>query len=280
MRVAVAQIDCKLGKVNTNIEKVKQFIYQAKKEKVDLLVFPELALTGYCLKDTASRMAFRTDNPRLKSLLAESRDISLVVGFVEESEDYNFYNSALYAEKGKIRHIHRKVYPPNYGIWEEGKIFASGDKMRAFPTRYGRMAILICEDSWHPVLPYISSVDGALFLICIAASFEKTLGKDFSVSSSWDELNRTWARLFSCYVVFANRVGFEGEGKFWGGSCIINPKGKKIAKAPYYEERLVVGEVEKGKIRDQRFRLPLLRGEKINLALRELSRIQEEKKGT
>ncbi len=279
MRIGLAQMNCKLGKVKANIEKIKDFISQAKKEKVNLLVFPELSITGYCLSQMVPQVALNREDPQLKDLVEKSQDISLVIGFVEEAADYNFYNSAFYAEKGKIRYIHRKVYLPNYGIWEEGRYFAPGEKMRGFSTQYGPVAILICEDSWHPILPYISSLDGALFLIFIAASFEKTLGESFSVRSSWEELNRVWAKLFSCYVIFVNRVGYEGEGKFWGGSCIIGPQGKEVVKAPYYEEKLVVGEVEKKQIRNQRFKLPLLRSEKIDLALRELNRIQKEKGG-
>lgn len=277
MKIAVAQMDCKLADIKANTEKVKDFVSQAKKEKADLLVFPELTLTGYFLGQMIPQVALRADNSQLKGLIDESTDISLVAGFVEESPDYNFYNAAIYMENGGIRYIHRKIYPPNYGIWEEGKYFTSGNKMRTFSTQYGPMAILICEDSWHSALPYISFLDGALFLICMAASFEKTLEEDFSVRSFWDKLNKVWARLFSCYIIFANRVGGKGKGEFWGGSCIIDPRGKEVAKAPYYEEKLIVGEVEKEQIKSQKFRFPLLRSEKIDLTLRELRRIQEER---
>jgi len=125
-------------------------------------------------------VALRLDDPIIESLKEESEDISLVVGLVEESRTYDFYNTALYLEKGEIKHIHRKIYLPNYGIFEEKKYFSSGEEVRAFETSYGRMGILVCADSWHPVLPYILALDGAFIFINVIASYSKGLGKKIS----------------------------------------------------------------------------------------------------
>ncbi len=252
MKVGLAQIDCKLGDVKANLEKIRGFISEAKKKDVDLLVFPELSLTGYSLRSLVPEVAIRVDNPLIEELKKESGEISLVIGFVEESREHNSYNSALYLEKGRIKHLHRKIYLPNYGVWEEGKYFASGERIRAFSIFYEPMTILICEDSWHPILLYISALDGASIFIHPAASFEKDLGQ-LSVRSAWEGLNRLYAQLFSGYVVFINRVGSEEESKFWGGSSIIDPAGKKVVKADYYQEHLIVGTVDRKKIRRHRF---------------------------
>ncbi len=119
MKVGLAQIDCKLGDVKANLEKIRGFISEAKKRKVDLLVFPELSLTGYSVGSLVPEVAIRVDNPLIKELKKESKGISLVIGFVEESKEHNFYNSALYLEKGRIKHLHRKIYLPNYGVWKK-----------------------------------------------------------------------------------------------------------------------------------------------------------------
>jgi len=132
MKVGLAQIECKLGDIKANLDKMREFISRAKKEKVNLLIFPELSLTGYSVKSLVPEVAIRIDNPLIEDLKRETEDISLVVGFVEESKDYNFYNSALYLEEGEIKHLHRKIYLPTYGIFEEKKYFVGGERMRAF----------------------------------------------------------------------------------------------------------------------------------------------------
>lgn len=180
MKIGLAQMDCKLGDIKANLNKMREFISEARGQKINLLIFPELSLTGYSVKELVPEVAIRIDNPIVEDLKRESKDISLVVGFVEESKDYNFYNSALYLEEGEIKHLHRKIYLPTYGIFEEKKYFVSGERMRAFETSYGRMAILICADSWYPVLPYISALDGASIFIHTVASFEKGLGEEIS----------------------------------------------------------------------------------------------------
>jgi len=277
MKIGLAQIECKLGDIKANLDKMREFISRARKEKVNLLVFPELSLTGYSVKNLVPDIAIRIDNPLIKDLKKESRDISLVVGFVEESKDYNFYNSALYLEKGEIKHLHRKIYLPTYGIFEEKKYFVGGERMRAFDTSYGPMAILICADSWHPILPYISALDGAFIFIYPAASFEKGLGEKISIRSAWERLNKFYAQLFSCYVIFVNRVGSEEERKFWGGSTVIAPGGKEIAKSDYYKEHLVTAVADLKEVRHYRTILPEFKEERLDLAIRELKRLEKKR---
>jgi len=277
MKVGLAQMDCKLGDVKANLNKMREFISGARGQKINLLIFPELSLTGYSVKELVPEVAIRINNPIVEDLKRESKDISLVVGLVEESRDYNFYNSALYLEEGEIKHLHRKIYLPTYGIFEEKKYFVSGERMRAFETSYGRMAILICADSWHPVLPYISVLDGASIFIHPAASFEKGLGEEMSNRIAWERLNKFYAQIFSCYIIFVNRVGSEGENRFWGGSTVIAPGGKEIVKADYYEEQLTMAEIDLKEVRHYRNILPEFKEEKIDLAIRELKRVREER---
>lgn len=280
MKIGLAQMDCELGNIKVNLNKMKGFISRAREEKVNLLIFPELSLTGYSVKELVSKVAIRIDDPIIKVLKKESKDISLVVGIVEESGDYNFYNTALYLEKGKIIYTHRKIYLPNYGIFDEKKYFSSGERMRSFETSYGRMTILICADSWQPVLPYISALDGASIFIHTVASFEKGLGEEISNRIAWERLNKFYAQIFSSYVIFVNRVGSEGENKFWGGSTIIDPGGKEVTKADYCKEQLITAIVDLKEVRYHRNILPEFREEKIDLAIRELERIKQERRET
>lgn len=277
MKIGVGQIDCSLGNIKSNLDKIKEFISKAREEKVNLLVFPELTLTGYSVKNLVPDVALEIDNPLIKDLKRESEDISLVVGFIEESKDFNFFNSALYLEEGKIKHIHRKIYLPTYGMFDEKKYFTAGKKMRAFDTAYGRMAILTCADSWHPILTNIAALDGAFIFIHPAAIFEKSLGDDVSASSTWDLLNKFYAQLFSNYVIFANRVGFEEGRRFWGHSAIIAPGGREISKAKYHKEQLVTATIDVKEVRRYRTILPEFRDEKIDLAIRELQRVNRKK---
>ncbi len=280
MKIGLAQMDCELGNIKVNLNKMKGFISRAREEKVNLLIFPELSLTGYLVKELVSKVAIRIDDPIIEVLKKESKDISLVVGIVEESRDCNFYNTAFYLEKGKIIHIHRKIYLPNYGIFDEKKYFSSGERMRSFKTSYGRMTILICADSWHPILPYISALDGASIFIHTVASFEKGLGEEISNRIAWERLNKFYAQIFSSYVIFVNRVGSEGENKFWGGSTIIDPGGKEVTKAGYCKEQLITAIVDLKEVRYHRNILPEFRKEKIDLAVRELERIKQESSET
>jgi len=280
MKIGLAQMDCELGNIKVNLDKIKKFISRARKEKISLLIFPELSLTGYSVKELVPRVAIRIDDPIIEDLKRESKDISLVVGLIEESRDYNFYNSALYLEQGEIKHLHRKIYLPNYGIFEEKKYFTSGERMRSFKTSYGKIAILVCADSWHPVLPYISALDGASIFIHTVASFEKGLGEGMSNRIAWERLNEFYAQIFSCYVIFVNRVGYEGENRFWGGSTVIAPGGKEIVKAGYCEEQLITAEINLKEVRRYRNILPEFKEEKIDLAIRELERIKQERSET
>ena len=210
-KVGVAQMNLTIGDIEKNFGYYQKFIDQAKKEKIDLLIFPELSLTGYFLKDMVPNVALRIDSPIIKELKKISRKLSLVVGFVEETEDYKFYNAAAYLEDGEIKHIHRKVYLPTYGMFEEERYFASGEKIRAFHTKYGRMGILICEDLWHPSSVYIIAQDGAKFIVETSSSPGKGITKNEKLTSSqiWEQINRTYAQLYGIHPkITGQRYGY------------------------------------------------------------------------
>ncbi|HYD49681.1 MAG TPA: nitrilase-related carbon-nitrogen hydrolase [Terriglobales bacterium] len=274
--VAIAQINPRLGDVEANLAIYEQQLERAKSSGADLVVFPELSLTGYFLKDMVPGIALRLDAPIVSRLRELSRGCALVAGFVEEASDFRFYNSAAYFEDGELRHVHRKVYLPTYGLFDEGRYFARGARIRAFDSKFGRCAILICEDMWHVSTAYIATLDGALSILCPSTSPLRGIpatGMQDENARYWEMINTTYAQTFALSIVYANRVGFEDGVGFWGGSEIVAADGERRCKAEYYEEDLVMAEIDTADVRRQRVASPLLRDEEVELTINELIRI-------
>jgi len=278
IKIALAQINTKLGDVDANLEKHLALAHEARHNGANLIVFPELSLTGYVLQDIASTVAHRPskNDPVFHKLLAASRDLDIVAGFVEEDARYRYYISSVYLSGGEFVHVHRKVYPPTYGIFDERRYFAAGDTFRAFNTRFGRCGILICEDFWHASSPYALWMDGADILIFTSASPGRGVTEEVLGSAQWVEnITKTYAGLFTTFVLHANRVGFEDGLNFWGTSTAFDPDGKLVAQAQYDEEGLTFAELDLAQLRRTRARLPLLRDERPEILLRELTRLSE-----
>jgi len=277
LTLALAQIATRLGDVDANLEKHLVWIEDARAKGADLVIFPELSLTGYVLQDLTSDVARRPspDDPAFRRLLPASRKIDVLFGFVEADPRSRFYISAAYLSQGEIVHIHRKVYLPTYGLFDEGRFFAWGDQVRAFDTRFGRVGVLICEDFWHASPPYLLWLDGAEMLLLISASPGRGLNRDDRLDSAgWVErINQAYASLFTTYVAHTNRVGFEDGLNFWGGATLYDPDGSLLAHGPYFQEALTLAEIDLAQIHRTRARLPLLRDERTSMVQRELARI-------
>ena len=281
LKVGLAQITPKLGDLEANLERHLQAIEEAAESGVELLVFPELSLTGYRLRDLAFSVAIQPTykNPIFAKLLDASRDMDLVVGFVEADTRQKFFISAAYLSGGEVVHLHRKVYLPTYGMFDEGRYFAWGDHLRAFNTRFGRVGILICEDFWHVSAAYTLWLDGADMLILTSSSPGRGLATEQKIGSAkWVEhINQAYASMFTNFILHTNRTGFEDGVTFYGGSTIYDPEGHLLNQGPYYEEALVTAKLDLNEIRRARIRLPLLRDERVGLTRRELSRILKDK---
>jgi len=278
IRVAIAQINPKLGDLRANLALYEEKIRQGLDQKAELLLFPELSLTGYYLRDTVPSVALMMSSAEMNQLRQLSRELPFVAGLVEESADHRFFNSAVYFEDGDVRHVHRKVYLPTYGMFDEQRYFAAGDRVRAFDSKFGRMALLICEDLWHPSTIYLAALDGALAVICPSASPLRGIVDGQSQDDNaryWEMINRAYTETFSLFMIYGNRCGFEDGVGFWGGSEIVDPFGQRIAKAKYYEEAFLVGEVALESVRRKRTMAPLLRDEDLDLTINELMRIRE-----
>jgi len=278
--IALAQIDNVLGDLPKNIAAHLDLIGRAKEGGADLVVFPELSLSGYGLQDSHDDLALRaSDDRRLGGILRESREISILLGAVEESGEFGIFNAGLFFEGGKLLHVHRKLYPPTYGMFEEGRHFRPGNAVRAFDSVHGRLGVLICEDLWHLPLPYLLAKDGAHVLLCIAASPTRLGGKEDAMRMANVNLeqHRSIARLLSTYLVFVNRVGFEDGVNFWGGSEVISPSGDVVVRANLFEEALVFAEIDDNEIRRARRQSRHFLDDDLRLVQSELERIGKER---
>src|SRR5215204_7604268 len=232
MRVALAQIDSILGDKEENLRKAKGVVAEAKSRGADLTVFPELSLAGYALEELDDDLAIEAQSETIGSLAEAAGEMSVVVGFCEEGQRFQNYNSAAYLEGGALHHLHRKLYLPNYRIYEERKHYNPGQSMRAFDTSLGRMAMLICNDAWQPFLPFIAVQDGAQVLIIPANSGLYPYPELLDTKEYWRDITRFYARMLESYVVFVNRVGEEGDLTFLGYSHVVDPWGRVVAEGP------------------------------------------------
>ncbi|MCX6143989.1 MAG: hypothetical protein NTZ35_12305 [Ignavibacteriales bacterium] len=276
-KAALAQIDCKVGDLKTNLQHHLDAVEKAKQQGAQLVVFPELSLTGYTLRDLAWDLAIDPfEDGRLDPLKEASKEISIVLGLVESASNHGIYNSALFLEDGIVRHVHRKIYPPTYGMFEEGRYFSRGDHVAAFDSKLGRFGILICEDMWHVSLPYLLAYDGAEVILSLTASPSRMSpgGQEMANAQVNHEHHRTYARLLSSYVLFCNRVGYEDGVNFWGGSCIVTPGGSMAGSARFFKEDLILAEIDSLEIqRARRFSRHFL-DEDLAITHRALARVR------
>ena len=296
MKVAVFQTEPKLLDVKANLDNIINKIFQGKKNGAELIVFPELALTGYFVRQKYHKVALRLDSHEISELVSATKGTAAVVGFIEESPAMNFYNSALVAVDGEIAYTYRKLNLPNYGVFEERKFFSPGKHIRVFKLNDFSIAVFICNDMWHPSLPYLGVTQKADIFVTIFNSSQGSMGTAFSNIETWSIINSFYSRIFGIYNICANRVGLEGihdirdevrddpsERKgiepyqFWGGSEILNPFGKVMAKAKMYEEDDIYADLSRDILRQKRILLPYLRNDDPYFTHRELQRILFEK---
>jgi predicted amidohydrolase len=284
LRVALSQIAPRLGQLDANLARHHELIDEARGRGAELVVFPELGLTGYQLQDLAAEVSMRLDDARLAALAAATDGLSAIVSFVEESADHRLFIAAALLEDGRIRHVHRKLFLPTYGLFDERRFFAAGDLLRATPSRVGvGMGIAVCEDFWHLSVPQLLALDGAQILVNVSSSPGRDLAATNEVglgtATSWRNLMRTYAQLTTSVAIFCNRVGVDESISFWGGSEIIGPSGEAIFSAPLFDEGLFTVDVPLGDLRRERVALPLLRDERLELQAREIGRIIAERAG-
>lgn len=278
VKIALAQIAPVLGDVRKNLELHLKIIDRARKEKADLVVFPELSLTGYKLRDLVETVALDPDAAReFRVLKTLSRDIGLVLGFVEErpSEKGMFYNSAAFLAGGRILHVHRKVFLPTFGLFEEQRFFAPGRNFRTFATPWGKMGLMICRDFFHLSPHYLLFAGGAETTLTISAAPGRGLSEEegFASSRMWELMGESMGRFAQAFVIYCNRVGFEDGVAFAGGSFVYTPMGESAGRAAYLEPDLLVREIDLRDVRKARKAWPFKRDDKPEVTLAALERI-------
>lgn len=280
-RIALAQIAPKLGDLDENLALHAGLAREAKRAGARVVVFPELSLTGYLLRDQVPEVALRPGSREFSKVARLSRDVDVVLGFVEEAPGHLYHNSTAYLSSGKVLHLHRKVYLPTYGLFEEGRDFARGDRIRSFGLPIGRAGLLVCEDCWHPACAWILAQQGMDILFAVSSGPTRGArpGKGITSVAVWRELLCTTARLQTCFVVYVNRVGYEDGLNFGGGSIAFDPFGRVLAALPALEPAFAVVDLDAEVLRRARVSYPLLRDEDLDLASREIERIRRARYG-
>lgn len=269
MKLAVVQTKPRKGDFAGNLASLGTVFAQLADDPPDLIVLPEAALTGYFLEGAVYDAALGVDAlaAQLGALWREHGargvPVDIVVGFYENAQG-TYYNSALYLEISpdgeRVVHVHRKMFLPTYGVFDEERFLSRGRSMQAFDTRFGRAAMLVCEDAWHAIVPTVAVVKGARLLIVPSASPGRGLEGEHELTSitRWKEVLRNHAAEHGVYVVYAGLAGFEGGKGMTGASCIIDPHGAIIAEAPILGAAILRAVIEAREIELARANLPLL----------------------
>lgn len=277
MRITLAQVDSRLGDLDVNLARAEDVVAGAVEESSDLVVFPELHLCGYSVGGVDADLSLRPDDPRIERLARNAGRASLLVGFMEAGPRGHTYNSTAYYEGGRLVHVHRKLYLPQYAPFEERNHFTPGPTLRAFPAGGNtRMAVLVCNDAWQPQLAFLATQDGAQVLLIPAASAQSLFPDRYDSHDYWHAITRFYGRMFQVYVVFVNRVGVEGSLRFWGGSHVIDPWGNLVAEAAQQREQVLTVDIDLAEVRRRRRQVPLVKEARLGLLQREIRRLLEE----
>ncbi len=278
MRVAIVQTKPIKGRYAENLGAAGEAFAQLAADPPDLIVFPEAAFTGYFLEGAVYELAlpaqrFARDLAKAWRETSGERPVDLAAGFYE-NDGGTYYNSAIYVHVERagerIVHLHRKMFLPTYGVFDEERFLSRGRKLGVFETRFGRMALLVCEDAWHAIVPTLAAVKGAGILIVPSASPGRGIEGDGELRSitQWREVLRQAAIEHGVYVIYAGLTGFEGGKGMTGSSCVIEPRGEVVVAAPPLEPCIVRAELDLREIELARASLPLL-GD-LNAALADL----------
>lgn len=245
-KLALAQISSKREEKAENIRKIERAVVRARKQSADLIIFPELSLTGYTVKDQIYELAETIPGPssNIMENIARKAGMHIVFGMPELSEKTcaTIYNSAVLMGPNGFIGKYRKMYLPNHSVFEEKRYFRPGCRTTVFNTELGRIGLIICYDLFFPEVSRLTRLDGAQLIVCISAS--PAVRRDF-----FEILTAARAIENTAFLAYVNLVGIEDGLQFWGGSRLIGPQGKTLAKAKYDEEDLVIGEVDYSDIR-------------------------------
>ncbi len=239
-RVALAQMNPTVGDLAGNTSKILEIMAQARQAGADLLAFPELTLTGYPPEDLLLKASFLRQNRHcLDHLRRAADDMVVVVGFVDDPDE--IYNAAAVLHRGRLAGVHHKTFLPNYGVFDEDRYFMRGNRLSVFTLGSLTFGVAVCEDIWYPRGPgyYQSLVGGAQLLVNLNASPYHTGKWRFR-----DQMLATRAADNGCFVAYVNAVGGQDELVYDGDSCVVDPSGRLLARAPFFQEHLLLCDLD------------------------------------
>ncbi len=272
MKLAIVQSKPRKGDVAANVAELAAIFTQlaAEPEPYDLVVFPEAALTGYFLEGAVYELAFEREAlaARIAGLWraapgAGRQPVDIVLGFYENAGG-TYYNAALYlhvdGDTHAVVHVHRKMFLPTYGVFDEERFLSRGRRLQAFDTRLGRMAILLCEDAWHAIMPTIAAIKGARALVIPSASPGRGLNGNGELESvrHWKSVLADYAIEHGVFIIYAGLAGFEGGKGMAGSSTLIDPFGRTVASLPALGAHVLRANLDFSEVEVARARLPLL----------------------
>jgi len=256
VNVVLAQINCKVGDKKHNIKKMVKHIKKAKNKDAKLVIFPELALTGYVIRDLAYELAepIEGSSVRLLAEMAKKERVYIVFGMVERSEKAHavIYNTAVLLGPEGFLGKYQKMYLPTHSIFEEKRYFRPGYQAPVFDTDIGKVGLMICYDAFFPEVARMLRLNGSQLTICISAS-PAVRRKFFEVLTVARAMENT------TYLAYVNLVGIEDGLQFWGGSRLIAPNGSIVSQAKYDEEDQVIGRVDYADLKRTETFVPTLR---------------------
>jgi len=272
--VAAAQIESVPGDLDANLRKHLDTIDAARTAGVDVLVFPELSLTGHGGGRDARRLALGRTHPHVAALAAAAGPMLTQFGLVETDGSPSFFNAVAAVRDGAVVHVHRKVNLATYGKLDDGRHFAAGTRVDTFDLDAAwRIAPMICADTWNPPLVHLAAARGATLLAVAVSSALEAVGAEFDNPSGWDINLRFHALTYGLPIVMANRVGTEDDLTFWGGSRIVGPFGRVLAQAGDAREQLVRARIATIDVQRARTLLPTMRDANLPLLAAELGRL-------
>lgn len=267
---AIVQSKPRKGRYRENLDELREIFAQLAGDDTppQLIVLPEAALTGYFLEGAVYELAlpaekFADDLARAWHEAAGGKPADVVCGFFENSGG-TYYNSAIYMEcsggSHRIVHLHRKMFLPTYGVFDEERFLSRGRRLQVFQTRFGTVAMLICEDVWHALMPTIAAIKGARMLIVPSAAPGRGIEEDEELGSiaRWREILQATAAEHGVYILYAGLAGFEGGKGMTGSSRVIDPHGRTLVHAPALGAHIIRATLDMREIDLARARLPLL----------------------
>jgi predicted amidohydrolase len=256
IKLALAQISSRRENKKENLQKIEEFTIKAKEQAADLVIFPELSLTGYVVHDQIYELAEIIPGSSTKRIedLAKKIGMYIIFGMPELSEktEATIFNTAVFVGPNGFIGRYRKMYLPTHSVFEEKRYFRPGYQTASFDTTLGNIGLCICYDIFFPEVFRLTRLKGAELIVCISAS-PAVRRSYFEILTAARALENT------AFLAYVNLVGVEDGLQFWGGSRLVSPTGDILAKAKYDEEDLVICEVDYSNIRPAETFIPTLR---------------------